>query len=330
MTFNLSRRNLLISGAALATGSLLAVETVCADEAVSKPGRKRALRVAHLTDLHTQPELGAIDGVKQCLKHVQSNADKPDMIITGGDLIMDCSAQGFDRTKLQWDILMKVFKDNCSLPIEHCLGNHDTWGWNKTKSHTTGNEKGWGKSWATELLGMAKPYHSFDRAGWHFIVLDSIFRDGDGYIGKLDDPQREWLAADLKANTAKPTFVISHIPLLSICAMLGGDHTKANAWNLGWNEVHQDGQDLHRQFTSSGNVRLCVSGHIHRRERIEIGGLGAPEGSLPITYICDGAVSGSWWNGRKDRCDEGYGVFDLFDDGSFEHNYMTYGWTARA
>jgi hypothetical protein len=28
-------------------------------------------------------------------------------------------------------------------------------------------------------------------------------------------------------------------------------------------------------------------------------------------------------------CDEGYTVLDLFDDGSFERSYETYGWNAR-
>jgi hypothetical protein len=45
-----------------------------------------------------------------------------------------------------------------------------------------------------------------------------------------------------------------------------------------------------------------------------------------VTYICDGAVCGAWWKGNHAECDEGYGVFDLFDDGTFAHRYITYGW----
>ena len=43
-----------------------------------------------------------------------------------------------------------------------------------------------------------------------------------------------------------------------------------------------------------------------------------------------GAVSGAWWKGPKDRCAEGYGLFDLFDDGTFKHQYVPYGWQAQA
>jgi hypothetical protein len=39
-------------------------------------------------------------------------------------------------------------------------------------------------------------------------------------------------------------------------------------------------------------------------------------------------VSASWWKGNHQKVDEGYGVVDLFDDGSFEHAYVPYGWDA--
>jgi len=40
-------------------------------------------------------------------------------------------------------------------------------------------------------------YYSFDRAGWHFVVLDSVGPSADVYMGKLDEAQMEWLKADL-------------------------------------------------------------------------------------------------------------------------------------
>ena len=43
----------------------------------------------------------------------------------------------------------------------------------------------------------------------------------------------------------------------------------------------------------------------------------------------DGAVSGNWWKGHFHEFAEGYGVFDLFPDGTFEHQYVTYGWEAK-
>jgi hypothetical protein len=47
-----------------------------------------------------------------------------------------------------------------------------------------------------------------------------------------------------------------------------------------------------------------------------------------VTYICDGAVSGAWWKGPEDNCPEGYGVIDLHPNGTWSHEYKTYGWKA--
>ena len=43
-----------------------------------------------------------------------------------------------------------------------------------------------------------------------------------------------------------------------------------------------------------------------------------------MTFICDGAVSGNWWNGPYQECPQGYGLFDVWPDGSFRHRYISY------
>jgi len=282
-------------------------------------GRARALRFAHLTDIHIQPERQAAAGLAACVHHVQADPDKVELVITGGDLVMDSFDAGFDRTKQQWDLYTGVLRSECGVPVRHCLGNHDIWGWNKKKSQTTGEEPRWGKAWATQLLELPKPYYSFDQAGWHFIVLDSVFPDGDGYIGRLDEAQVAWLESDLTANAGKPTVVVSHIPIVTVCAMMHDGKSAKGAHSLGHGSMHADAGALHGLFVKHGGVKLCLSGHIHLNDRAEYEG---------VTYICDGAVSGAWWKGKEDRCDEGYGVVDLFEDGAFEHRYVKYGWKA--
>ncbi|HZH98053.1 MAG TPA: metallophosphoesterase, partial [Fimbriimonadaceae bacterium] len=164
----------------------------------AQKGRRRVLRLAHLTDIHVQPERGGGEGMAACLRHVHSQKDKPQLILTGGDLIMDAFDADAQRTRLQWDLFNRVLRDNTSLPVEHCIGNHDVWGWNKTKSRTTGQEPLHGKRWALEMLGLEKPYRSFDKAGWHFVVLDSTHpSETSSYTAELDDAQFEWLEDDL-------------------------------------------------------------------------------------------------------------------------------------
>jgi hypothetical protein len=42
--------------------------------------------------------------------------------------------------------------------------------------------------------------------------------------------------------------------------------------------------------------------------------------------MCGGAVCGAWWNGANGGFNPGYRVLDLFDDGSFETQYIEWGW----
>ncbi len=220
MSSTLSRRDAIKAAAMAAGAASLAIGSgASAGLAPSTPRaftgepRKRTLRVAHLTDIHIQPELRAAEGFASVLHHVQSQKDKPDLIITGGDLVMDSLAVDEARVKLQWDLFSKVLKGECSLPVEHTLGNHDIWGWNRTKSKLTGAEAGFGKQRALDQLALTRPYHSFDRAGWHFICLDSISPDPnnpDGYIARLDEEQFGWLEGDLAlVKPGTPTMIVS-------------------------------------------------------------------------------------------------------------------------
>ncbi|MDB5023833.1 MAG: metallophosphoesterase [Mucilaginibacter sp.] len=68
-------------------------------------------------------------------------------------------------------------------------------------------------------------------------------------------------------------------------------------------------------FNRHSNVRLCLSGHIHLWDKVVYN---------KLTYICGGAVSGAWWEGNKRETAPGYGLIDLYADGTFEENYINY------
>jgi 3',5'-cyclic AMP phosphodiesterase CpdA len=228
-----------------------------------------------------------------------------------------CRRQTDERTTLQWNLFKSVMKQECSLPVKSCIGNHDTWGWNKAKSKTTGDEPLWGKNRAVHELGLPNRYYSFDQAGWHFIVLDSTHTDGaDGYIAKMDEKQYQWLVADL-AKT--PVLLLSHQPIFSAAAFLSGnDETIGSTWELRAARMHIDARRLRNLFKKHPNVKLALSGHLHLVDRVDYCG---------VTYLCNGAVSGAWWKGDNQECDEGYGLIDLYDDGSFANQYVAYNWT---
>ncbi len=277
--------------------------------------RQRTLRFAHLTDIHVQPERGADEGLAQCLRHVQSHQDPVQLIVTGGDSVFDAFAVDHARSKMLADLWKGIFKQDCSLPAQHCLGNHDGRGWDDSEFA--------GKAWALEMFGLAKPYHSFDQGGWRFIVLDSVRPYEKRYTSGLDPEQRAWLESELERSPkTTPIVVVSHIPIISVTAFsFDHDAVTEDHQRVPGGLMHLDGSSLHELFKKHGNVKLCLSGHMHLNDRCDVDG---------VSYICDGAVCGDWWNGDPRRSDEGYGLIDLYNDGTFDHAYTPFDWKVRA
>ncbi|MBA4105507.1 MAG: metallophosphoesterase [Pirellula sp.] len=314
-TTSLSRRRCLQLGALGAATAPLWGGVAASALAAPAADRQRTLRFAHLTDIHVKPERGAGEGLAQCLHHVQSHQEPVELIVTGGDSVFDAFGATHERSQQLADLLKAVFKQDCSLPVQHCLGNHDGRGWDDSEFA--------GKAWALEMFGLAKPYHSFDQGGWKFIVLDSVRPLENRYTSGLDVEQRAWLESELERTPqTAPIVVVSHIPIISVTPF-SFDHAAVTEdfQRVPGGLMHLDGTALHTLFKKHGNVKLCLSGHMHLNDRCDVDG---------ISYICDGAVCGDWWNGDPGRSDEGYGLIDLYNDGTFEHAYTPFDWKVRA
>ncbi len=273
----------------------------------------RVLRIAHITDVHIQPEKGAPKGFEQCLAHIQSLSDPVDVIFNGGDSIMDSLNKDKQRVTLQWNLWKSILQQNCSLEMVHCIGNHDVWGIGPKGDPFA--EKGW----ALDAFGLDMPYYSFDRAGWHFIVLDGTQpRDGKWYTARLDETQMAWLKEDLRRTPAgQPILVLSHIPIFSAAAFMDGDNEKTGDWTVPGAWMHIDAREIIELFYRHKNVKCCISGHLHLVDRVDYN---------EVTYYCNGAVSGSWWGEKPyHQTPAGYAVLNLYADGSVEREYIYYG-----
>jgi 3',5'-cyclic AMP phosphodiesterase CpdA len=302
--------------------SAAALGAVALGRAPAADPAKRVLRVAHLTDTHIQPELRAGEGVSACLKHVNETT-KPDLILTGGDHVMDSFAQTRGRTQLQWDLWAKTLQQENGVPAKGCVGNHDIWGWHKEKSQATGSEPGYGKKWACDALGLDRPYYSFQKAGWKFIALDGVQPGAKpgGYSAHLDEPQRDWLTRELRDTPATtPVLVWSHIPIVSVLPTLALRQEPTGDLSLKAGSAHTDAGAVVALLAKHPNVKACLSGHLHLLDEVRLGGVG---------FHCNGAVSGNWWKGRHQGVPEGYAVVDLFADGRYTVEYVTYGWRAE-
>ncbi len=324
MPLSFSRREVLEAGV-VGAGMLMMPGVALAARRVEASGPKRVLRLAHLTDPHIQPELKGGEGVAACLTHLMAQKDRPELVLSGGDHVMDSFSQENGRASQLWNLWKTVWKDHCTLPVRSCIGNHDIWGWDKAGSKTTGTEPNWGKKRAVEELGIPAPYYSFSQAGWKIIVLDTVQPMGEkDYQGGLDDAQFEWLGGELKAAGKTPVLVLSHIPILHASMLLVKDDGKARQTSRG--KVCMDAIRITSLFEKYPCVKACLSGHIHVQERIDFQG---------VAYLCNGAVCGNWWKANKNdgtphvnRAAEGYALVDLFEDGTLACGYRTYGWKA--
>lgn len=274
-------------------------------------GEKPVLRVAHLTDIHLKNKFDAPARFTKCLHHMQQQSPKIDLVLNGGDVVFDMNKENIGTITDQWKLYKSVWENECKLPVTYCLGNHDIW-WNE-------NDKAqalYGKKYSMDQLGLQTPYYSFIKGGWKFILLDSVHLDIDNtwYIGKLGDEQFAWLENELKTtNPSMPVLVMTHIPILTATNLI--EDNIVNKWTMLGGDMHTDVSKIISLFYKHPNVKLCLSGHIHLREKLIYNN---------VTYICNGAVSGAWWEGNRRETAPGYGVIDLFADGSFKEDYVNY------
>ncbi len=243
-----------------------------------------AVRVGLVTDLHHADKKPAgsrhyresLAKLAEAAKHFEQ--DKPDLVVELGDLI-----DRADSVAVEMRYLKRINKDFAALPGEqhYVLGNHcvDT----LTKEEFLGE------------VGQKASYYSFDRGGFHFVVLDACFRsDGEPY-GRRNfqwtDPniptkELNWLAADLK-KTKKKTVVFVHQRL-----DVKNNHAVKNATAV--RKVMED----------AGNVLAVFQGHSHQNDYKQING---------IHYCVHRAmVEGS---GKENS---GFSTLDVFPDGTLK------------
>lgn len=234
--------------AATALDSLPSVRLLADDDS-----GKTTLRIGLITDLHyaDKPPAGSrhyretLDKLAEAAR--QFARERPAFVVELGDLI---DAADSVETEQRW--LERVNREYSALGEDrhYVLGNHcvDM----LTKEEFLGG------------LEREQSYYSFDRGGFHFVVLDACFRsDGRPYGRKnfqwtdanLPAAELEWLAGDLKA-TNQPVIVFAHQRL-----DVSNDHGVRNA------------AEVRRLLEASGRVRAVFQGHSHQNDYREINGI---------------------------------------------------------
>ncbi len=306
------RRFLTLSAAATASTTLPSF----ALPAVSSPG---TLRLIFFTDTHTQPELSAAEGTSLAFAKIKSL--KPDLCIQGGDHAMDIAAVPRDRSLMLLDLYQKTEQSLDGIPIHHVIGNHDIFGRDPSTNVATSDPL-YGKK-AFEQRFNTRTYRSFDRAGYHFILLDSIqITPNRDYTALIDPDQLTWLKQDLASIPAgTPILLACHVPIVSAAPQYTPADDKAAAAN-----AYQALTGLHHfllgnafdviRLLEGHNVIAVLQGHTHINELVRWQG---------VPYLTSGAVCGNWWNGSRWGTPEGFTVLDL-SAGKAQWHYETYGW----
>ena len=283
-------------------GFLAALNLSCTQESTD-------FSFAFLTDIHVQPELNAVEGLKAAIESV--NHLRPDFVITGGDQIMDAAGQPFERA----DMLFELYRQTAQsfeMPVYNTMGNHDVFGMSEEAGIDPAHPEFYKKMYENRI---GARYHSFDFKGWHFMVLDSIGRGVDrDYIGLIDAEQMQWIAQDLAGIDKDTPIVLStHIPFISVTTQLSSGPTEPNSPGI----VITNGRDVLLLFWEY-NLKLVLQGHLHFLEEINVG---------DVTFLTGGAVSANWWEGPRGVLEEGYVLIKVKGE-EFDWEYIDFGWEA--
>jgi len=237
-------------------------------------------------------------------------AIKPDFAIHGGDLVFDALAVPRSRADMLFDLYKKT-ESQLNVPLYHTIGNHDVFGI-LTKSGIPPNDPLYAKKMFEDRIG-ARTYSSFDRQGYHFIILDSIFPTDDRqWEGRVDPAQLEWLAKDLNSvPAATPIVVISHVSLVT--GFLGYSpkpegRQKYNTYSV------ENSPDVVALFENH-QVIAVLQGHLHVNEAVHY---------KNCDFLTCGAVCGNWWHGTRMGFPEGFTKVSL-RNGRLTTSYETYG-----
>lgn len=277
----------------------------------NKTDGKESFSFAFMTDIHVFQQNNAEEGLLKAIRAV--NEQNPDFVLTGGDNVMDASAQSYARASGQYNLFKETMK-HLRMPYYPAFGNHE-YCRRDTENRPVAPEKY--KDLFKSHFG--DTYYTFEHKNWHFIVLDSIMfgKDENYYYGSIDPVQMDWLKSTLEAiGKEKPVVVTLHVPLLSVGDQVVVDGSgKRSGFTPRSVVKRKNAQELVDLF-GKYNVKLVLQGHLHMYEEILFKG---------IRYITGGAVCSGWWRGKHDGMEAGFVLVNVEGE-ELSSKYIDYGW----
>jgi 3',5'-cyclic AMP phosphodiesterase CpdA len=232
------------------------------------------LTLGIITDVHFGPE-ARWQGKLRKLTHLageltrdfvrQMNDEvKPDLVVNLGDDIEDESREADLQRYGECQAILRT----AHAELVNVAGNHDL-------IHM--NREDLSRFWART----GPLYYSFDRAGWHFVVLHTLERQDVDV--RVPETQIAWLREDLAAGTS-PTVVLMH-------HSASEQDVEDSRWWPGRPHMAlvKERAEIRRVFEQSGRVRAVFNGHLHWNHLDLIAGIPYVTVQSPIENLDDDA-----------------------------------------
>lgn len=277
----------------------------------AKGGTCNKLRLAFFTDSHACADWDTPMALAKAAKAI--NAEHPELVIAGGDLIYDGCEVSVATAELQWKVYMEMHQA-IRAPVEPVFGNHDLVAVRPDDGTEPLVDP---RSVFTTKFGLDRTWRVLDVEGYRIFLLDSVdTNDGDVfYKGGVSAEQLGWLKAELgRTNTDTPIVLATHIPFLSVITQA----TKGALTQVKAGSMVANNREVLELF-SNHNLLLVLQGHHHAEEMLRFQG---------TTFITGGAICGNKWKGPKHGTSEGFGVLTLKHD-RVDWDYKSYGWEAK-
>lgn len=271
-----------------------------------------SLKIVFFTDVHARTEWDTPKALEMAAHAI--NAQKPDLVIAGGDLITDGFESSPNEAAPRWKVYLDHMHRLIEAPVHAAIGNHDLVAAHPKDGTPPAADP---RAMFCKFMGVERTWYSFDFGGAHFVFLDALRIGGEEfeYEGWVDAAQLSWLDQDLQAaGPETPCVVVTHMPLITAFYQA----TQGGSASAPANRIVLNTPDVLRVLERH-RVVAVLQGHLHVNELLRWKG---------ITFITGGAVCGKWWRGEWHGTKEGFGVVSL-EGHHVEWRYVEYGWQVR-
>ena len=154
-----------------------------------RSGNEETFNIVQISDTHT-----ATSEIRHFVADINQLSPRPAFVIHTGDITNDGRAE-------EYEVVRKEIVQ-LEMPYYPVRGNHEP-------------DKEECIKYFNHFWDYPETYYSFDKHGWHFVVLDN----GMQYVthkSPVDQEQLDWLSDNLKSNSNKPTMLFFHCHVLPV------------------------------------------------------------------------------------------------------------------